>query len=146
MGLLDATPDDWFELYRRAAQNRSPNDGSGDTARGSPPSWRPRSQRAPLSLAGPDLAANDPWPSAPAARVVTVPQAGQPADLPSWAQRVKVEASNNLDYVPAFREGDGSGAASRKMLSDVNVPPEMRAAMNNKPYIPVDARDRFALD
>jgi hypothetical protein len=86
MGLLDATPDDWFELYRRAAQNRSPNDSSGDAARGSPPAWLPRSQRAPLSLAGPDLAANEPWPNAPAAPLVTVPQAGQSEGLPSWAQ------------------------------------------------------------
>jgi hypothetical protein len=61
-------------------------------------------------------------------------------------QRVKVEASDNLDYVPAFREGDGSGAASRKMLTDVSVTPEIRAAMNNNPYIPQDALDRLALD
>jgi hypothetical protein len=86
MGLLNATPDDWFELIRTAAQNRSPDDGSADAARGSAPSWLPRSQRAPLSLAGPDLAANEPWPSASVAPVVTVPQAGQPADMPNWAQ------------------------------------------------------------
>jgi hypothetical protein len=86
MGLLDATPDDWLDLYRRAAQNRSPNDGSAAATNVTPPSWLPRSQRAPLSLAGPDLAANEPWPSAPVAPEVMVPQAGQSPALPSWAQ------------------------------------------------------------
>jgi hypothetical protein len=88
MGLLDATTDDWLERYRRAAQNRSPNDGSADATYEAAPSWLPRSlpQRPPLSLAGPGDGASDVWPSAPVAPLVMVPQAGQSAGLPSWAQ------------------------------------------------------------
>jgi hypothetical protein len=69
MGLLDATPDDWLELYRRAAQDRSPNGGNADATYDPAPPGLPRSQpqRAPLSLAGPDLAASEPRPSAPVA-------------------------------------------------------------------------------
>jgi hypothetical protein len=79
MDLLDATPDDWLELYRRAAQNRSPSDGSGDTTNVTPQSWLPRSQRLPLSLAGPGFAAHEPWPSTPAAPVVPPPRDGPTA-------------------------------------------------------------------
>jgi hypothetical protein len=88
MGLLDATPDDWLEFYRRAVQNRSPNDGSADAAHDPAPSWLPRSlpQRAPLSLARPSDGASNAWPSAPVAPVVLPPQDGQPTGLPSWVQ------------------------------------------------------------
>jgi hypothetical protein len=86
MGLLDATTDDWLERYRRSAQNRSPNDGSADAANITPPSWLLRSKRPPLSLAGSGFDANEARPNAPVAPLVLVPQAGQSAGLPSWAQ------------------------------------------------------------
>jgi hypothetical protein len=88
MGLLDSTPDDWLEPQRRAAQNRSPNDGGADPAFDPAPSWLPRSQlrQPPLSLAGPGFTANEPWPRAPVSPVMMAPQAGQFAGLPNRAQ------------------------------------------------------------
>jgi hypothetical protein len=57
MGLLNNTfPDDFLELIRNAAQNRSQSANSGAGSANDLPSWVPRQQqRLPLSFAGPVL-------------------------------------------------------------------------------------------
>ena len=51
-----------------------------------------------------------------------------------------------IDYVPAWQQGEGSGAATREMLSHVNVTPELRAAMNDNVDIPKAALARLERD
>ena len=47
--------------------------------------------------------------------------------------------SDMIDYVDQWREGIGSGAATRKMLEHMNATPEIRQAFNSNPYIPEQA-------
>ncbi|MFH1343590.1 MAG: hypothetical protein ABIL01_20655 [Pseudomonadota bacterium] len=51
-----------------------------------------------------------------------------------------------IDYVPAWQQGEGSGAATREMLSHLNVAPELRAAMNDNADIPQAALARLERD
>lgn len=71
------------------------------------------------------------------------------ADIKSVAsvrpQRGTVD-SGFIDYVPAWQQGEGSGAATREMLSYINVTPELRAAMNDNADIPKAALARFERD
>jgi hypothetical protein len=66
------------------------------------------------------------------------PQAGA-------AKRVKVSGIYQ-DFVDEWQQGQGSGAATRKMLDAVNVTPEARAAFDNNPYIPQNALSRAERD
>jgi len=71
------------------------------------------------------------------------------ADVKSVAgvepRRVTVD-HDFMDYVPAWQQGEGSGAATREMLSNVNVTPELRAAMNDNVDIPKAALARLERD
>jgi hypothetical protein len=71
------------------------------------------------------------------------------ADIKSIAgvdpQRVKVD-DGFIDYVPEWQQGEGSGAATRKALSYINVTPEARAALNNNADIPKAALARLERD
>jgi len=60
-------------------------------------------------------------------------------------KQVKVD-SGSIDYVPAWQQGEGSGAATREMLSRVTVTPEERAAMNDNADIPKAALARLERD
>ena len=60
-------------------------------------------------------------------------------------QRVTVD-HGFIDYVPEWQQGGGSGAATREMLSRVNVTPEVRAAMNDNADIPKAALARLERD
>jgi hypothetical protein len=60
-------------------------------------------------------------------------------------QRVTVD-HDFIDYVPKWQQGEGSGAATREMLSHINVTPEVRAAMNENVDIPKAALARLERD
>lgn len=59
--------------------------------------------------------------------------------------RTKVD-SNLIDYVPHWKEGEGSGAVTREMLTHINATPEIRAAINNNPNIPQNSLNRLERD
>jgi len=61
------------------------------------------------------------------------------------AHRVKVD-SGYIDFVEKWKEGVGSGAATRHMLEYVNKTPELRAAFNNNPHIAERALARLERD
>src|SRR5207237_10775186 len=71
------------------------------------------------------------------------------ADIKSVAgvrpQRSTVD-SDFIDYVPAWQQGEGTGAATRELLSHVTVTPEVRAAMNANADIPKAALARLERD
>ena len=67
-----------------------------------------------------------------------MPEAGQ-------SQRAKVE-SGYIDYVDAWRRGEGSGAATRTLLEKVNASPKIRSALNDNPRIPQNALARMERD
>lgn len=60
-------------------------------------------------------------------------------------QRVKVD-SDMIDYVEHWEKGVGSGSATRHLLSYINKTPELRAAMNNNPYLAQNALNRLERD
>jgi hypothetical protein len=68
-----------------------------------------------------------------------------PADVTEGAKRTSVDSGYH-DFVPAWKAGEGSGAATRQMLQEVTKTPELRAAFNNNPYLPKNALDRMARD
>ncbi len=49
-------------------------------------------------------------------------------------------------YVDAWKAGEGSGAASKQLLSKINKTPEIRAAFDNNPYIAKNSLDRLLRD
>jgi hypothetical protein len=65
--------------------------------------------------------------------------------LSECRQRVTVD-HDSIDYVPKWQQGEGSGAATREMLSRINVTPEVRAAMNENVDIPKAALARLERD
>jgi len=82
MGLLDGSLDNVLELLRTAAQNQNLNDGSADAANGAARSWGSRPQQAPLSFAGPALAANINAASSDRARTAVPLPRPRPAEAP----------------------------------------------------------------
>lgn len=46
----------------------------------------------------------------------------------------------------AWKAGEGSGAASKQLLSKINKTPEIRAAFDNNPYIAKNSLDRLLRD
>lgn len=60
-------------------------------------------------------------------------------------ERSKIDAAYQ-DLTSQWREPEGSGAATRAMLEQINQTPEIRSAFNNNPHIPKDALERMALD
>jgi hypothetical protein len=96
MGLLNDFSDDLLKLIRNAAQNRNLNANSGAGDANDLSSWVPRpQQRAPLSLAGPDLTA-DTTASSPSWHRATVPLSS-PADA---------SAATNLSWLRGDRSTD----------------------------------------
>ena len=59
--------------------------------------------------------------------------------------RAKLD-SDMVDYVDQWREGIGSGAATRKMLDYVNSTPQLREAFNSNPHIPQQALMKLERD
>lgn len=66
-------------------------------------------------------------------------------DRPIEARRVKVDGIYQ-DYVDQWRAGEGSGAATEKLLKDINKTPEIRAALDNNPYLAENALSRLSRD
>jgi hypothetical protein len=60
--------------------------------------------------------------------------------------RVGPGDSGYIDYVDAWQKGVGSGAATTKLLDYVNKTPEVRAALNNNPYLGERALARVSRD
>jgi hypothetical protein len=68
-------------------------------------------------------------------------------DLPGLAPPVRVRVDSELaDLVGEWQKGEGSGAATRKMLEHVTKTPELRAAFNNNPYLAEQALAKFERD
>ena len=61
------------------------------------------------------------------------------------ARRVNVD-SVYVDYVDAWKAGEGSGKATEQLLSKINKTPELRAAFNNNPYVAQNALARNQRD
>ena len=58
----------------------------------------------------------------------------------------KVE-SDLIDYIPKWKQGMGSGAATREVLSHINaLPLQMRKAFNDNPLISHNAMNRMTRD
>jgi hypothetical protein len=54
--------------------------------------------------------------------------------------------SNLLDYTEEWGKGEGSGAATRKMLTYITGTPEIKAAFNNNPLLAEQALAKIARD
>lgn len=54
--------------------------------------------------------------------------------------------SNLIDYVDAWKAGEGSGQATQQLLDHVTKTPELRAALNNNPEIAKNAMNRLLRD
>lgn len=67
-----------------------------------------------------------------------VPSGGEP-------MRSNVD-SVYADFVDAWKKGEGSGAATKQLLGELNVTPQMRAAFDNNPHIPQNALARLERD
>ena len=63
----------------------------------------------------------------------------------SDGRRVSVD-SIYVDYVDAWKAGEGSGKATEQLLSKINKTPEMRDAFNNNPYLAQNALARNERD
>jgi hypothetical protein len=63
----------------------------------------------------------------------------------SVPQRVKVD-SGLAELVDQWKQGEGSGAATRKMLEHVTKTPELEAAFNNNPYLAERALAKYDRD
>jgi hypothetical protein len=59
--------------------------------------------------------------------------------------RVRVD-SGLADLVDQWKQGEGSGAATRKMLEHVTKTPELEAAFNNNPYLAERALAKYERD
>jgi hypothetical protein len=107
MALLDFSPDDFLELFRNAARNRSSSTG-GDDANNSlpPPLQQPPTQRAPFSFAGPDFVTQATAPAPPNRAPLPVPlprprPAEAPTGLPGWAQAPAITPSEGFPKLTA---------------------------------------------
>lgn len=61
------------------------------------------------------------------------------------AERVKVD-SIYQDFVDSWQKPTGSGNATRQLLKELNVTPEIRATFDKNPYIPQNALNRLERD
>lgn len=61
------------------------------------------------------------------------------------AQRAFID-SGYLGLTDEWQQGIGSGAATRKILGELNQNPQLRAAFDNNPYIPANALARMERD
>jgi hypothetical protein len=61
------------------------------------------------------------------------------------AERVKVD-SIYQDFVDAWKQPEGSGNATRQLLKELNVTPQIRAAFDKNPYIAQNALSRLERD
>jgi len=68
----------------------------------------------------------------------------RPADS-GVMKRAKVD-SGYADLVSAWQAGEGSGEATKTMLSKINSTPELRRAFDQNPYIPQNALARLERD
>jgi hypothetical protein len=60
-------------------------------------------------------------------------------------QRVRVD-SGLADLVKEWKQGEGSGAVTRKVLEHINVTPELRQAFNDNPYLAERALAKYERD
>ena len=60
-------------------------------------------------------------------------------------QRAAVD-SGYADFTDAWKQGEGSGAATRQLLSQFDGSPQLYDAFNNNPYIPQNAGARLTRD
>ena len=60
-------------------------------------------------------------------------------------RRVRID-SDLAGLVDEWKQGEGSGAVTRKVLEHINVTPELRAAFNENPYLAERALAKYERD